>query len=1428
MKFRIIRESDTEEKTTQPNQSLSISTILDINRRVMLSPRMKCFLGCIFLFLITFANGIKLTSVKNKTLDIDLQPVRIWSILSQTIPDDEDKHIILNQLYPVITGLDNTSEDIDDLPEENENKDLSILNNAIHILEEIDKKNKKMGKDTPFNSHLFQKYYDLYPFGFNWGYNETTPQENYFILNGKIFNHSDDSFYLKSDDLKKQANIPDNEVLSMEDTESAIIGTNLKAPLIVFHGCPNLPEFEEFNRNLYIEATETEKIRFFWKPNCEINGVGEINQDFPMSFTLKKNKDKESWNLLKDIVEIPKSFKTSLSFAEGTKHNITDLDMKLTSLITRHYKKTHNFKSTIKYFQDIVNNFPLVMNNLLNVKLHKREENKISKSNSILNQIGIDFHMLGLFVNGQNIKLSSLNHYSLITTLTNEWKRMVQLKNYLLDYNLSEKVSINTHTKALLNFFTNLAVSNLQDLQPIRIDLHRIKSFSDNVIYFNDIETDPQYDQLNTDIQNFLAEQSKFGEIPEYRKNWNEIVFFINFDEMVDLEGSDARDALEGMLRTLNVVKHGYPQRIGLLPFGTEKSAYLLNKIYALKFEGDLNLVVDFLEDLLGGKVGVESLEESEDFIPNVNKMLESLDIQNTTSVSINGELYPFKNNAWYYLIAKVVKKDTAILKAEIKNELNSGKNPKKIDVRGLLHLKSAISKNDKYTPNYFSNALYTSMNDQVLSDLEGRTIDYTLNENLNILHTVSVYDDFNSLEGLKRLKNLQKIGFEGVRLRIIHNGDLIHSTWKKLKSTIENSNDKEYVTKFLNGIITKTKENKNKPTVSNSLHHILKNWLPDIPVSYLKINSFVVLNGRFIHFNEDETPSTSQYESIIKREAKRILDTIFSLENIFPGFSETKIDPNFIEMVSALLTKQFYHGTQLTNNGFEFTTETALSRFSIDEYLKNNEFTIFENDIKSRSLVDVTFIIDPLEERTQKLLSFIPLLEELEFIHIKIVLLPTEQMSFIPNERVYINTLSNAEINEEILKTFDIELDIPDHFGTKNLSMVENISVEAHVYDSNVVMNEGNINGIGGLRFNILDENNNTVSSFTSMETFGYGQFFISNFQKTYHVECVTSGYEVESISSHIYSDSINENIFTISDLNPLRLVIKVKQNDVIKSEENTNSNVNIFSLLTDIANEESNYINNILEIVAADPYTNFTFWLFEDSFTSASLKRFAQFVNNHPDITATIKFIRYDWPKWLRPQRYYARKMDISRFLFLDVLFPMDVNKIVYMNLGGDKNLFDPKEILRSEVKLAPFSMFRMEGDGYWKHGYWEKRLKNQGLSFYDTEPAFVINLEELRKRDIGDILRIHYQRLSADARSLVNIGQDLLNDIQNEVAISRLKRSLKRNVIPSNQRQAVGWIKELSTFEQEAHMIDGTTPTGETHDEDIESLFDLHDEL
>jgi UDP-glucose:glycoprotein glucosyltransferase len=45
-------------------------------------------------------------------------------------------------------------------------------------------------------------------------------------------------------------------------------------------------------------------------------------------------------------------------------------------------------------------------------------------------------------------------------------------------------------------------------------------------------------------------------------------------------------------------------------------------------------------------------------------------------------------------------------------------------------------------------------------------------------------------------------------------------------------------------------------------------------------------------------------------------------------------------------------------------------------------------------------------------------------------------------------------------------------------------------------------------------------------------------------------------------------------------------------------------------------------------------------------------------------VAFITYSWPAWLRKQTVKQRIIWGYKILFLDVLFPLDVTKIIYVD--------------------------------------------------------------------------------------------------------------------------------------------------------------------
>merc|ERR1719198_1258419 len=81
--------------------------------------------------------------------------------------------------------------------------------------------------------------------------------------------------------------------------------------------------------------------------------------------------------------------------------------------------------------------------------------------------------------------------------------------------------------------------------------------------------------------------------------------------------------------------------------------------------------------------------------------------------------------------------------------------------------------------------------------------------------------------------------------------------------------------------------------------------------------------------------------------------------------------------------------------------------------------------------------------------------------------------------------------------------------------------------------------------------------------------------------------------------------------------------------------------------------------------------FW-FISNFLSPSFKEFI------PHLAERYKFkfnfVTYKWPSWLNPQSEKQRLIWAYKILFLDVLFPLDVPKILFI---------DADQVVRSDVR-------------------------------------------------------------------------------------------------------------------------------------------------
>ena len=131
-------------------------------------------------------------------------------------------------------------------------------------------------------------------------------------------------------------------------------------------------------------------------------------------------------------------------------------------------------------------------------------------------------------------------------------------------------------------------------------------------------------------------------------------------------------------------------------------------------------------------------------------------------------------------------------------------------------------------------------------------------------------------------------------------------------------------------------------------------------------------------------------------------------------------------------------------------------------------------------------------------------------------------------------------------------------------------------------------------------------------------------------------------------------------------------------------------------------------------------------------------------------------------------------TQILMLDVLFPLSVKKIIYID--SDQTVRgDLRELYNMDLKgrpyaYTPFCSSNTEMDGYrfWKQGFWQSHL---GDTPYHISALYVVDLQRFRQIGAGDQLRVIYSQLSRDPNSLANLDQDLPNYAQHQVPIFSL---------------------------------------------------------
>lgn len=225
-------------------------------------------------------------------------------------------------------------------------------------------------------------------------------------------------------------------------------------------------------------------------------------------------------------------------------------------------------------------------------------------------------------------------------------------------------------------------------------------------------------------------------------------------------------------------------------------------------------------------------------------------------------------------------------------------------------------------------------------------------------------------------------------------------------------------------------------------------------------------------------------------------------------------------------------------------------------------------------------------------------------------------------------------------------------------------------------------------------------------------------------------------------------------------------------KDTATTQAEINIFSVAS------GHLYERMLDImmVSVMKHTTHTvkFWFIEQ-FLSPSFKRSLPHLAAHYGFK--YEMVTYKWPHWLRGQKEKQREIWGYKILFLDVLFPLDLDKVIFVDADQIVRT-DMMELNKVDLHGAPYgftpmcdSRTEMEGFRFWKQGYWQKFLEGKP---YHISALYVVDLKRFRELAAGDRLRGQYHALSADPNSLSNLDQDLPNHMQHVLPIHSLDQN------------------------------------------------------
>lgn len=581
---------------------------------------------------------------------------------------------------------------------------------------------------------------------------------------------------------------------------------------------------------------------------------------------------------------------------------------------------------------------------------------------------------------------------------------------------------------------------------------------------------------------------------------------------------------------------------------------------------------------------------------------------------------------------------------------------------------------------------------------------------------------------------------------------------------------------------------------------------------------SYVICNGRVIGpLDESNVFTTDDFELLQSfensRSASKIKTTIENMElSSIPLDSHERFRSDMVMIINAILS-----------------SKKQATRSKLKYY--DNQHSVIHLEPKKKNLIsyDVIAVLDPLTADAQKIVPILMVLVNVTNVNLKVFFNCKGKLSEMPLKRFYryvlnpeltfndAGKLSNSapaifhNMPQSALLT--LIMDTPQSWMVEavnspyDLDNIHLAEADGYVYgdfELEYIVIEGHCQDANtgapprGLQFTLGTSTKPDMFDTIVMANLGYFQLkaYPGAFTLKLREGRSSEIYKIDSIGRGDDSSEKGHFSITLDSFSGSFLTAKVsrlpgKEHDDLlsggsepnqglwdsiasyvtngKDDIGTNGTIHIFSVATGRLYER--FLRIMMLTVLKHTKNPVKFWFLKNYLSST----FTSFL---PHMAKEYNFdyalVQYQWPSWLLRQTEKQRIIWGYKILFLDVLFPLNLNRVIFVDADQVVRT-DLKELMEMDLDGAPYAYTpfcddrpEMDGFRFWKQGYWRSHLSGRP---YHISALYVVDLKQFRRLAAGDRLRGQYQGLAQDPNSLANLDQDLPNNMIHQVPIKSL---------------------------------------------------------